>query len=219
MATSLRPRDRSCASPTRGPGGPAAPDLSSRARRVERVMRGAGEPLGLSADQTAFDRRSTAALDRGPDRPQRAVDEQKGSKMLSTTRGSLLCAACALLAAGATPAHRDVPGHRTGRSCSTSDDGGGRLRHLHDESERAPSAQPDARLARPRRVFASWSPTDAGSRSGAPGRVRRTPTGDQEIFVMNADGSGQRQVTFNAVDDGGTRPGRPTAAGSSSSGT
>lgn len=29
------------------------------------------------------------------------------------------------------------------------------------------------------------------------------PEGDQEIFVMNANGSGLRQITFNTVDDGG----------------
>ena len=32
---------------------------------------------------------------------------------------------------------------------------------------------------------------------------RDNPTGDQEIFVMNANGSGLRQVTYNTFDDGG----------------
>ena len=75
------------------------------------------------------------------------------------------------------------------------------LRHLHHESERAPSAQPHAdspanddypRWSADGRMIAFWS-----TRTG-PGN----PTGDQEIFVMNANGSGLRQVTYNTVDDG-----------------
>ena len=59
--------------------------------------------------------------------------------------------------------------------------------------------QPDARLARRRRLFPAGARTGARSPSGAP-RIADT-TSDQEIFVMNADGSTGRQVTFNTVDD------------------
>ena len=43
--------------------------------------------------------------------------------------------------------------------------------------------------------------------------------GNYEIYVMNADGSGQRNLTRHAAQDNLRRPGRPTASRSPSSPT
>jgi TolB protein len=116
---------------------------------------------------------------------------------------ALLCAACAL-AVTATPALATFPGQNgkivfthfvDGNDESTADiytvsPNGRHLRNLTPDSpaaDDAPSWSADGRM------IAFWS-----TRRG-PGN----PTGDQEIFVMNANGSGLRQVTKNKVDDGG----------------
>jgi Tol biopolymer transport system component len=112
---------------------------------------------------------------------------------------ALLGAACALLVS-ATPAHATFPG-QNGKIVFMSFDevqadiytmspNGSHLRNLTNSpaDEDFPRWSPDGR----RIVF--WSTrTDPVT----------NPEGDQEIFVMNADGSGLRQVTFNAVADGG----------------
>ena len=114
---------------------------------------------------------------------------------------ALLCTACAL-AVTATPAHATFPGHN-GKIVFThydNDEGRGDIytispngRHLlnltpnsHADDD-APSWSADGRM------IAFYS-----TRTGPD-----NPTGDQEIFVMNANGTGLRQVTFNKVDDGG----------------
>jgi Tol biopolymer transport system component len=116
---------------------------------------------------------------------------------------ALLCAACAL-AVTATPAHATFPGHNGKIAFSHFDDAddgstadiytvspnGRDLRNLTPNSSAAddsPSWSADGRM------IAFWS-----TRRGP-----QNPTGDQEIFVMNANGSGLRQVTKNKVDDGG----------------
>ena len=116
---------------------------------------------------------------------------------------ALLCAACAL-AVTATPALATFPGHNgkimfvhyadpedesTADIYTVSPDG----RHLRNLTPNSPASDD----------FASWS---ADGRRIAFWSTRRgpdNPTGDQEIFVMNANGSGLRQVTKNKVDDGG----------------
>ena len=105
------------------------------------------------------------------------------------------------LAAGAGPALATFPGYN-GKIVFThfDDEGGGDIytvspngRHLRNLTPNSPAADD----------FPSWS---ADGRKIAFSSTRRgpdNPTGDQEIFVMNADGSGLRQVTYNKVDDGG----------------
>src|SRR4051794_8999551 len=138
-------------------------------------------------------RRATAALDRGPDRPHLAVDEQE-DRMLTR---ALLCAACALLVS-ATPAHATFPGQNGKIAFMSFDEvqadiytmspNGSRLRNLTN----SPVDEDFPRWSADGRMIAIWSTRKSWS----------NPTGDQEIFVMNADGSGLRQVTFNTVDDG-----------------
>lgn len=110
----------------------------------------------------------------------------------------LLCAACALLVS-ATPAHATFPG-RNGKLAFDSFDGSvGDIytmspngRHLLNLTPDSPADDSTPRWSPDGRMIAFWS-----TRTGP-----ANPTGDQEIFVMNADGSGLRQVTFNTVDDG-----------------
>ena len=66
-------------------------------------------------------------------------------------------------------------------------------RHLRNLTPDSPADDEFPRWSADGRKIAFWS-----TRTGP-----TNPTGDQEIFVMNADGSGLRQVTFNTVDDGG----------------
>jgi TolB protein len=112
---------------------------------------------------------------------------------------ALLCAGCALLVS-ATPAHATFPG-KNGKIVFMSSDGvqadiytmspnGRNLRNLTPGS---PADEDFPHWSADGRRIAFWS-----TRTGP-----ANPTGDQEIFVMNADGSGLRQVTFNTVDDGG----------------
>jgi Tol biopolymer transport system component len=116
---------------------------------------------------------------------------------------ALLCAAGALLVTAA-PAHATFPGHNgkivfthfdDPEDDSTSDiytvsPNGRHLRNLTPDSS---AADDFASWSADGRMIAFWS-----TRTGPD-----NPTGDQEIFVMNADGSGLRQVTKNTVDDGG----------------
>jgi Tol biopolymer transport system component len=116
---------------------------------------------------------------------------------------ALLCAACALVVA-ATPAHATFPGHN-GKIVFTSfpdpeDESRSDIysvnpngRQLVNLTPNTPAADDFASWSADGRMIAFWS-----TRTG-PGN----PTGDQEIFVMNADGTGLRQITYNAVDDGG----------------
>jgi TolB protein len=111
---------------------------------------------------------------------------------------ALLCAACAL-AVTATTAHAAFPG-QNGKIVFTSyDDVQGDIftmspngRHLVNLTLGSPSDDGFARWSADGRMLAFDS-----NRAG-PGN----PTGDYEIFVMNADGSGVRQVTYNTLDDG-----------------
>jgi TolB protein len=118
---------------------------------------------------------------------------------------ALLCAACAL-AVTATPAHATFPG-QNGKIVfthfdddSTDDDEKSDIytvspngRHLRNLTPNSPAADDYASWSADGRRIAFWS-----TRRGPD-----NPTGDQEIFVMNANGSGLRQVTKNKVDDGG----------------
>src|SRR3954469_2282602 len=109
-----------------------------------------------------------------------------------------LCAACALLVS-ATPAHATFPGQNGKIAFTSFDDLQSDIytmtptgRHLLNLTPFSPAAD----------EVPSWSPngrkiTFYSTRTGP-----TNPTGDQEIYVMNADGSGMRQVTFNTVDDG-----------------
>jgi TolB protein len=116
---------------------------------------------------------------------------------------ALLCAACALLVT-ATPAHATFPGQNGkiafARFDGLLDDSTSDIytmspngRHLVDLTPDSRANDDFPRWSADGRMIAFWS-----TRTG-PGN----PTGDQEIFVMNADGSGLRQVTNNTVDDGG----------------
>ena len=66
-------------------------------------------------------------------------------------------------------------------------------RHLRNLTPNSPAADDFPSWSADGRMIAFWS-----TRTGPD-----NPTGDQEIFVMNANGSGLRQVTKNKVDDGG----------------
>ena len=116
---------------------------------------------------------------------------------------ALLCAAGALLVSAA-PAHATFPG-QNGKIVFSSfvgedDDAVSDIytvspngRHLRNLTPDSPANDDFPSWSADGRMIAFWS-----TRTG-PGN----PTGDQEIFVMNADGSGLRQVTYNTVDDGG----------------
>jgi len=112
---------------------------------------------------------------------------------------ALLCAACALLVS-ATPAHATFPGENGKIVFMSFDDVQTDIytmspngRHVRNLTLDSPADDDFPRWSPDGRMIAFWS-----TRTGP-----ANPTGDQEIFVMNADGSGLRQVTFNTVDDGG----------------
>jgi TolB protein len=122
---------------------------------------------------------------------------------------ALLCAACALLVS-ATPAHATFPG-QNGKIVFThfpdaDDDSKSDIYTVSPNGRHLLNLTPDSLAADD---FASWS---ADGRMIAFWSTRTGPDNpidpalgraDQEIFVMNANGSGLRQVTFNKVDDGG----------------
>jgi TolB protein len=122
---------------------------------------------------------------------------------------TLLCAACALLVT-ATPAHATFPGHN-GKIVFThfpdaDDDSKSDIYTVSPNGRDLLNLTPDSLAADD---FASWSADGRmiafwSTRTG-PGNpiVPALGRADQEIFVMHADGSGLRQVTFNTVDDGG----------------
>jgi len=122
---------------------------------------------------------------------------------------ALLCAACAVLVT-ATPAHATFPGHNgkivfthfpDGEDDSKSDiytvsPNGGHLLNLTPDSL---AADDFASWSADGRMIAFWSTRTGPDNPIVPALGRA----DQEIFVMHANGSGLRQVTFNQVDDGG----------------
>lgn len=122
---------------------------------------------------------------------------------------ALLCAACAL-AVTATPAHATFPG-QNGKIVFThfpdpEDEGTSDIytispngRHLRNLTPGSPAADDYPSWSADGRKIAFWS-----TRTGPDNPI--VPTlgrADQEIFVMNADGSGLRQLTYNTGDDGG----------------
>ncbi len=123
---------------------------------------------------------------------------------------ALLCAACALLVT-ATPALATFPGHNgkimfvhydnpedesTADIYTVSPDG----RHLRNLTPHSPLADDFPSWSADGRKIAFWSTrTDPVTNPYVPALDRA----DQELFVMNADGSGLRQLTYNSVDDGG----------------
>jgi TolB protein len=123
------------------------------------------------------------------------------SRRVEMLTRALLCAAC-VLAATATPAQATFPG-QNGKIVFVStvgfDEGTADIytmspngRHLLNLTPNSPAADDFPRWSADGRMIAFWS------RRTGPGN----PTGDQEIFVMNANGTGLRQVTYNTVDDG-----------------
>jgi TolB protein len=127
--------------------------------------------------------------------------ERSRSPKVHLLTGALLCAIGALLAS-ATPAHATFPGQNgkivfvsygldeesTSDIYTMSPNG----RHLLNLTPDSPANDDYPRWSADGRMIAFWS-------------TRRDPTDgtvDQEIFVINADGSGLRQVTHNTVDDG-----------------
>jgi Tol biopolymer transport system component len=107
------------------------------------------------------------------------------------------------LAAGVGPAPAAFPG-QNGKIVFAHLDGGDERRsdiytvtpngrHLRNLTPDSPAADDSPRWSADGRKIAFWS-----TRRGPD-----NPTGDQEIFVMNASGSGLRQITRNKVDDGG----------------
>ena len=71
-------------------------------------------------------------------------------------------------------------------------------RHLLNLTPDSPAADDFASWSADGRMIAFWS-----TRTGPDNPMSRPGRADQEIFVMNADGSGLRQLTYNTVDDGG----------------
>ena len=109
-----------------------------------------------------------------------------------------LCTACVLLVS-ATPAHATFRGQNGEIAFTSFDDLQSDIYTMTPAGRNLLNLTPFSRAAD---EVPSWSPdgrkiTFYSTRTG-----RANPTGDQEIFVMNADGSGVRQVTFNTVDDG-----------------
>jgi TolB protein len=116
--------------------------------------------------------------------------------------GAAAAAAVAVIA-GATPAHAAFPG-QNGKIAFASFDGvddestsdiytmNPNGRHLLNLTPDSPANDDFPRWSADGRMIVFWS-----TRTGPD-----NPTGDQEIFVMNANGSGLRQVTDNTVDDG-----------------
>jgi TolB protein len=110
----------------------------------------------------------------------------------------LLCVACALLVSAA-PAHATFPG-QNGKIVFINFDGvqsdiytmSPNGRHLVNLT---PGSAADE-------DFPHWSPDGRKIAFWSTRKNWANLTGDQEIFVMNADGTGLRQVTFNEVDDG-----------------
>ena len=122
---------------------------------------------------------------------------------------ALLCAACALLVS-ATPAHATFPG-QNGKIVFThfddpEDENSSDIYTMSPDGRHLLNLTPNSRAADD---FASWSADGRmiafwSTRTGRDNRfVPALGRADQEIFVMNADGSGLRQVTKNEVDDGG----------------
>lgn len=116
----------------------------------------------------------------------------------------MLCTVCALVV-GAAPAQAAFPG-KNGRIAVTSDRPSPYDRHVGDMDiwTFGPNGQ-HARNLTPQSAGDDWHP-----RWSADGRriafTSNTGTGgDYEVFVMNADGSGRRQITFNELDE--DRPG------------
>ena len=110
----------------------------------------------------------------------------------------------------ATPAHATFPGHNgkivfthyddpedesTADIYTVSPDG----RHLRNLTPDSPAADDFPSWSADGRMIAFWSTRTGPDNPIVPALGRA----DQEIFVMNADGSGLRQVTYNKVDDGG----------------
>jgi TolB protein len=120
------------------------------------------------------------------------------SKKVEMLIRALLCAACALAVTAAT-AHAAFPG-QNGKIVFTSyDDVQGDIytmspsgRHVVNLTLGWPSDD----------GFARWSPDGRMLAFDSNRAGPANPTGDYEIFVMNADGSGVRQVTYNTLDDG-----------------
>jgi TolB protein len=125
------------------------------------------------------------------------------SRKVDMLTRALLCAACALVVT-ATPAYASFPGQNgkiafarfTGFDDTATSDiftMSPNGRHLVNLTPDSPGNDDFPRWSADGRKIAFWS-----NRTGP-----NNPTGDQEIFVMNADGSGLRQLTDNEVDDGG----------------
>jgi Tol biopolymer transport system component len=122
---------------------------------------------------------------------------------------ALLCAACAL-AVTAAPAHATFPG-QNGKIVFThfddpDDESESDLytispngRHLRNLTPGSSAADDFASWSADGRMIAFWS-TRTGPDNPVVPELERA---DQEIFVMNADGTGLRQVTYNTFDDGG----------------
>ena len=124
---------------------------------------------------------------------------------------ALLCAACAL-AVSATPAHATFPGQNgkivfTHFAADSTDENeisdiytvSPNGRDLVNLTPDSPKSDDYASWSADGRRIAFWSTRTTRDNHFVPALGRA----DQEIFVMNADGTGLRQVTKNKVDDGG----------------
>ena len=111
---------------------------------------------------------------------------------------ALLCAACALLVS-ATPAHATFPGKNGKIAFLSARTGDAEIWSMNPDGSNQVNLSVDP-------GFADWFPNwraDGRKIAFMSDRViASNPTGDFEIFVMNADGSNQRQITFNLNDDG-----------------
>ena len=172
-------------------------------RPYSRARGGSIHPLTahIPASATVRSVRSTRVSETPCPRSPLPFDRPRSQRALKRVLAVVAAVCVGGLAAGVGPALATFPG-QNGKivfTTSTDDDGTADIytmspngRHLLNLTPDSPANDDFPSWSADGRMIAFWS-----TRTGPD-----NPTGDQEIFVMNADGSGLRQVTDNTVDDG-----------------